>query len=237
MSNETLSSSFSLQPKEVVSIVGAGGKTSLLHLLAHHLDGRIVVMPSTKFYIPKQAWPSYINAPIIWSAQNEIVLAAHERLQDKLAGINVFAMTSGYDYMLIEADGSRGLPIKGWGEEEPVIDPLTSTTIGIITIQALGMPLNNQTVFRYPEFSRLTKAGLYLTLENMADLISHPEGLFKDSLGRRILLINQAETPKLVEEATHLLQLISNRTLSYHIDEILIASIRDNRCFLRGYNE
>lgn len=237
MATTPLTSSIILQPKEVVSIVGAGGKTSLLHLLAHHLEGRIVVMPSTKFYEPDQTWSTFINKPIDWSSDKEIVLAAHERRQGKLAGVNVFAKDSGYDYMLIEADGSRELPIKGWGPHEPVIDPLTTTTIGILDLQALGMVLNDQTVFRFPEFTRLTKAGPCLTLENMADIISHPQGLFKSSQGRRLLVLNKAESPGLVAQATHLVHLLAHRTLPYKIDQILIGSVRDNSCHRRGNHE
>jgi probable selenium-dependent hydroxylase accessory protein YqeC len=110
-----------------------------------------------------------------------------------------------YDLALLEGDGSRGLPLKGWAEHEPVVPPYTSVSIGIISIAPLGKRLSERMVFRFTQFSRLSGAqeGEILRPAHLAAVIAGrpageggnggPRSLFSAARGKKLLFINQVE--------------------------------------------
>jgi probable selenium-dependent hydroxylase accessory protein YqeC len=108
------------------------------------------------------------------------------------------AMVPGYDLVLLEGDGSRGLPLKGWAEHEPVVPPYTTLSVGVIPISPLGEKVSEATVFRLPQFTRLTGAGEGDTIRaaHLAALITgngRGRGLFYAARGEKLLFINQVE--------------------------------------------
>ena len=103
--------------------------------------------------------------------------------------------------LLVEADGSRQLPLKAPAEHEPVIPDWVNTVVVVAGLSALGKPLNNQWVHRPEIFSRL--AGLDLeasvTPDGLGRMLCHPQGGLKSipPNARRIVLLNQAGTAEL----------------------------------------
>jgi probable selenium-dependent hydroxylase accessory protein YqeC len=114
-------------------------------------------------------------------------------------------MVPAYDLILLEGDGSRGLPLKGWADHEPVVPPYTSVSIGIISIAPLGKKLSERMVFQLPRFTRLSgaKEGETLSPAHLAAVIAGPAGtpdggndarsLFSAARGKKLLFINQVE--------------------------------------------
>ena len=225
-----LISALKIEQNDVVSVVGAGGKTSLIKLLALNTSGRNIIMPSTKFEKMPDQWPCFIDEPIRWTLDNQVIVTAKEDLGHKLSGSNPHVYSCGYDHLYIEADGSRRLSLKGWADKEPVIEDETTVTIGIISIKALGLPVDEEHIFRIEAFCALTNTGNRVSLENLRDIILHPKGLFQHSVGRRILIINQAEDPKHIESASLLRQVIENSQPTYPLDRIIVGSILSNTC-------
>jgi probable selenium-dependent hydroxylase accessory protein YqeC len=219
---------------DVISVVGAGGKTSLIMYLAEYLKGRKVVSASTKMYKPDRNWPSYIDEPYLWSGDNEVIIAAKRTIDQKISDINPFTKEAGYDYWLIEADGSRGLPLKGWGPEEPVIIDETSVTIGIVDMTTLGMPVSVQTIFRPEAFKAMTSVKDKITIRNLEDIIVHKDGLFKKSKGRRILLINKVEERETMFQAEQLCESLAKSYTEHGIESIVNGSIRKKKGYLKG---
>jgi len=83
----------------------------------------------------------------------------------------------------LEADGARGRPLKAPASHEPVICESTTDLIGVIGIDALGFAFRGKNVFRPHLFSQLTgmKIKEKISLDAMAALICHPQGLFKSA--------------------------------------------------------
>jgi probable selenium-dependent hydroxylase accessory protein YqeC len=111
-----------------------------------------------------------------------------------------------YDLVLLEGDGSRGLPLKGWADHEPVVPPFTTVTVGVIPIAAVGEKVSKNTVFRIPQFTALSgaKEGEPLTPAHLAAVITGnagERGLFSAAQGRKLLFINQVEGPARQEQA------------------------------------
>ncbi len=207
---------FQFSKREVVTIVGSGGKTSLMWLLAEaHRESKVFVTTTTK-----------IRRPAPWMYEefrnNEdllrrpfgpgITLAADEiDINEGKLGIllpEVFeAALPHFDYTFIEGDGSRNLPLKGWAKQEPVVPQSTTCTIGVITLWPLGRKINEKIIHRLPLFCQISGChpGDPLILEDIAAAIMHPLGLLKAARGRKILYINQVENSLSQNQARSLL--------------------------------
>ena len=100
-----------------------------------------------------------------------------------------------YDVTLLEADGSRGLPCKGWLSGEPVVPHYCTHTVGIVTMNAMGKAATENVVHRLPEFLSLTgmKEGETITAQSLGAMICAPDGMFRNSAGKKYLLVNQVE--------------------------------------------
>ena len=219
---------FNIKHSDVISVVGAGGKSALLSYLGHALAGKTILMPSTKMYRPEASWPLQLNNRIEWQEPDDVdetVVTAHQERQGKLAGVNPLVFDADYDHIVIEADGSKGRPLKGWRFDEPVVIEETTLTVGIIDIRSLNMPVNDSTIHRLELFKDLTKTGEKISLKNLADIICHPMGLFKDSRGKRVLFINKVESSQLMKDALELCDLLESRGYHSFLDQVIIGSV------------
>lgn len=217
-----------LEPGDVVSVIGCGGKTSLIHRLAlenrHH---RVLISTTTKILPP----PSHL---VDWklepgeSPRPGINLLGEER-GPKLGGApfqTLIAACPADGLALLEADGSKQLPLKGWAEHEPVIPPFTTVTIGVVSLWTVGLPCGESIVHRLPLFQALTGAvkESSITLNHIASMITHPRGMFQKAVGRQALLINQVETPDTLELAQELADLLPQT-----ISPIVAGSVRQGK--------
>ena len=124
------------------------------------------------------------------------------------------------ELVLIEADGSAGLPCKGWLDTEPVVVPFTTHTVGVVTLHALGKPANAQTVLRPVEFERLTGVALGQIITGNA-MVRMVDGMFERSVGMKALLLNCGEG----EPAK---QFLNRPELLQYFDALAYGSAREN---------
>lgn len=223
----------------VVSIVGAGGKTTLMFSLAEELryKNKVLVTTTTKIYVPKEYQYDYI-------AKNKDEFNYYNKLnnkgtyvygkaingQDKLIGLDCELLDNQmpyFDYVLIEADGSKKKPIKGWNDNEPVISGKTNKTIGILSIKNIGRKINEENVHRVEKFIDVTNSykGDTISIKHIINLIFHSRGLFKDAVGEKILFINKVETEKDTALAKELVKSVRENNHGY-IDCIIFGSLR-----------
>ncbi len=205
-------------PGERVAVVGCGGKTTFVDLMAGAgRANRVLIMTTTKIRPPRQ------DGVLLCETLAECLAHKPQPGVQCLGVLNAQRgkfcapppqtwprLTEGYDLVLMEADGSRSLPCKGWAKDEPVVPAFTSTTVGIVTLLALGKPAGPGTVLRMPEFTRLTgvSQGQAISLRTLADMIARPGGMFKSARGRQVLLINQVEDAAAMETARALAALL-----------------------------
>ncbi|MBU2548833.1 MAG: putative selenium-dependent hydroxylase accessory protein YqeC, partial [Proteobacteria bacterium] len=101
------------------------------------------------------------------------------------------------DLIIVEADGSRGLPLKGPGTEEPAIPGLASIVVPVAGLGGLGRPLGKDTTFRPERFGRLAglEPGQTVTPESLARVLFHEQGLCRNlpEKARLVAFLNQAD--------------------------------------------
>lgn len=131
----------------VTSVIGSGGKTSLLSALARELPGT-VVLTTTTHILP------FPNVPLVASADVNDVRTALAKSRVVCVGsqaekngklvtpeLGIDALASLADYMLVEADGARRLPLKAHAPWEPVIPACSDRTILVLGASGLGQPV------------------------------------------------------------------------------------------------
>lgn len=229
----------SSHPHAVVSVVGCGGKTTFIESLADSCsEEKVLISPTTKIGIPTRT-----NAPVCTTLEE---CENHSPIQGiqymgivppntphKLTSLPLPVLKEQrekYDISLLEADGSRGLPCKGWLETEPVIPPYTTHTVGIVTLRGLGKPSNEENVLRLPEFLELTGLSMNenITEKALVKMITGKKGLFKNSLGTRVLCMNQIESSKDEMPALQLIWQIKESSPNT-LDKVFFGSARKNQ--------
>jgi probable selenium-dependent hydroxylase accessory protein YqeC len=200
----TLKEAFEIRPKEVISLVGAGGKTTLMFALSRELTTyrKVVITTTTTKIFP----PAASDTPSLFLSRDEEeivdyvvknargkghVTIASELLPDsgKLQGISPSLVLKliklgTVDCVIAEADGASRRPLKApHPEYEPVIPPCTTLVIPIVGIDALGCELSEENVFRSEIVSKLTGVALGGTVsaDAIVKLMLHPSGMTKGS--------------------------------------------------------
>ena len=205
-----------IKPGEVISLVGGGGKTTLMFALARELasSGQSVITTTTT----KIMEPSFAETPLLLLETDEeqmvkellqnvekyrhITLASEKLSSGKLKGISSqliarLAALNQVSYIIVEADGAARRPLKAPNLMEPVIPDNTSLVIPVVGIDAVGCRLTEENVFRCEVVSRLLglPLGEIITTEAIASLITHPQGMIKGSpiQARIIPFINKVD--------------------------------------------
>ncbi|GAA0727719.1 selenium cofactor biosynthesis protein YqeC [Clostridium malenominatum] len=198
---------FNLSEKDVISIVGAGGKTSLMFALGEELrkEFRVMITTTTKIFVPRNNQYDFMfigeDAYSTRNIKHKGIYIYGKKInsENKIIGFQgeeLNKIIESFDYVIIESDGSKMKPLKGWGEQEPVICSDTDKTIGVFDISTIGNYIENKLIHRMDKFLNITGGDLEeeITVEHGVNLILHEEGLFKDSKGEKILFINKVES-------------------------------------------
>ncbi len=141
-------SSFLKIGRGVSALIGGGGKTTLLYTLAEELRGRgsVVLCTSTHIRVPERY-------PLVSGGAEELraALAAHGAVcagtgaeNGKLTAppLSFGELAALADYVLVEADGARGLPLKAHAAHEPVIPANAQRVVLVVGADGFGKPIS-----------------------------------------------------------------------------------------------
>ena len=128
----------------LTAVIGSGGKTSLLRVLAQELSHRGTVLVSTTTRIMRPNWcPFAATAAELCDgfAHSPIVCAGSYNPEGKLTAPDFPGWQHAADFVLVEADGSRQLPLKAHAEHEPVIPACSRQVICVVGLSGLHRPV------------------------------------------------------------------------------------------------
>lgn len=215
-----------------LALVGAGGKSTALFELARQLPPP-VLLTSTTHLAEEQIRLAdrhlYVDGPEdladLERALPEVTLLTGRgdeiRRTGSLSGLALERLLALADErnapLLVEADGARMLPLKAPAGHEPAIPDFANMVVVVAGLSAVGKPLSSEWVHRPERFQELSGAeiGEEITLELIERVLLHPAGGLKNipEAARRVVLLNQADTPELKEQG----RLLANRLLpAYH---------------------
>ena len=131
----------------VTALIGGGGKTTLLYTLAEELrgKGRVLLCTSTHIRLPER-YPLVTEGPEVLRGELEAhgaVCAGTPAGDGKLTAPSLpfETLAAMADYVLVEADGSKGLPLKAHAGHEPVIPPNAQRVVLVLGASGFGRPI------------------------------------------------------------------------------------------------
>lgn len=217
-----LSRRLALSERELVAIVGAGGKSTIVLTLADELAdiGRSVVVTTTTRMAPHQ-----IRQPNLWTDDPTVIgplvtpgsalFVAREEADGKVIGLSphivdrIFSETPA-THVLVEADGARRMLIKAPAAHEPVIPSLATTVVVVASVDAIGRPIVD-VAHRCLVLAELIGADQDepLTVEGAAAVLLNPNGGLKGiPLGARVVMVITQVTPETTARAESLTALL-----------------------------
>lgn len=204
---ETLPGILHLENSRIITIVGAGGKTTLMNLLAQSLsrNGKKVLLTTTTHIM----CPEFLPTSAIVESESKMELAEafshhtlvalgipcegtpgkwHAPSLDFLSEVQNIP-----NIILCEGDGSRRMPVKIPREGEPVFYPNTDTVLGVLGLSALHQPLG-QCLFGVSEMSSFSPEDI-LTPDFFSSIALSDQGLHKGIQEQKYRVVfNQADT-------------------------------------------
>ncbi len=129
----------------VISVIGAGGKTSLVHALAafFRMDGKTVLV-TTAAHMKKEEGVLFSEKEILSSLSSYGYAFAgtpDPENENKITGLQeeiLERMRFFFDIIIFEADGARGLPFKAPYEWEPPVPAFSDIVYLVMGMDAAG---------------------------------------------------------------------------------------------------
>lgn len=234
------------EKNEIISLVGAGGKTSIINALARELlplQKKVIITTTTHLKKPvgdtnqimileNCSKKAVYKIKRVFNKSNLALWADKETPEGKISGIlpttlDIISDNGIADYILVEADGSKGLPIKAPAAHEPVICKKTTMVVGVIGIDALGCTIDAANVHRPEILSRIVQKPLGGIIDEnvIQNLINSPDGLFKGSTDRmkKVVVINKVDNNQRLELALKLAEGIKSIS-NIEISRILLTT-------------
>jgi molybdenum cofactor cytidylyltransferase len=195
----TLARALGVGRGEIVAFVGAGGKTGAMVRLARELradEWRILASTTTKvgrsveaalrvFDASGRGWRDAVAAAL--ESDGALFLATAASEDGKLRGLRARAfdrrLADLTDAIVVEADGSRQMPIKAPAAHEPVVPPTATLVVPMVGLDALGRPVGASAVHR-PRLFRAVTGHRVVTPEAVVRLLTSERGALKGVPGR-----------------------------------------------------
>lgn len=192
----------------VTAVIGGGGKTTLLRALGEELSkAHSVLLCTTTKIFPFPGLPCAHSLDELETLRGgrRLLCAGREVLgTGKLTALDapVEQMAERFDYVLVEADGSAGRPMKAHAPHEPVIPATANQVICVVGASGFGRPVH-QAAHRAELYAGL--AGV--ELESPVTPETEAAVLAKEALHHRIF-VNQVETEEELSRASVLAELL-----------------------------
>ena len=224
-----------------MAFVGAGGKSSAILRVARELREagvKVLAAPTTKMLVEEAEGVG----PLVTSESGDDL---PEKIAEKLGELGAAsaggATSSGERIVgiepslvpalapkdgvtLVEADGSRRLPLKGTAEHEPALPDGVTLVVAVGGVRALGKPVDEEHVHRPEVFSALTGVGRGHTITTaafaralLAGLRDVPEG------ARRAVLLADVRPGRSMADAS----VIGHELWRGGVREVVFTSLPD----------
>ncbi|MCR1954245.1 selenium cofactor biosynthesis protein YqeC [Clostridioides mangenotii] len=219
-----------INKKEVITVVGAGGKTSFIDYIAqlYRHECRVMLTTTTKIFVPHDG--SYEKIIMLDKTdRNDLLNIDFEvgitvcgkfiNKDKKIVGLDFEdfkLLEDKFDLILIEGDGSKRKKLKGWNDNEPAVYEKTTKTIGILDITSYNMKINEENIHRLDKFietigykhNKYKKLNKEVDIQDLAKIVLSKDGLFKNAVGEKVLFINKVENKNQEDTAKVLIKII-----------------------------
>lgn len=202
--------------KGITAFIGSGGKTTLIHTLCSLLseNNKVIFCTTTNIY-PSETIHC-VNTPTLSDVEHElktinaICIGNFNSNTKKLQSpdFSIEKLKELADYILVEADGSKSLPIKAHNPYEPVIPAGCNETILVIGASGFGKKIEDA-VHRKEIFCDIANCNEndIVTPNLVSKVINH------ENLADKIF-VNQVDNDNLLYIPKDL-EILTNKTVYY----------------------
>lgn len=228
-----------INKKSIISFVGGGGKTSLIYKLGcelKELGKKVIITTTTHMFMPESnVVLSGKKDDIIKSLHNENMITVGMLCDDKIGKENLKkirglsdeiaeSLIEIADFVLVEADGSKRLPLKVPADHEPVILTGSNLVVGVCGVDAIGKRIKEtcHRVNLVSEFLNTDEEHIITPLD-AAKILSSNKGQRKNVTCSYKVIINKADTIEELEKAKY----ISDELFNFGMKETVITTFND----------
>lgn len=242
--NCTLAQALRVDESKRIAFVGSGGKTAAMFQLARQWTPPVIVTATSRL----GAWQVPLaDKHLTVKSQNDlaslekdvtgVTLITGDIKDDKTEPVSQDVIERLHELcvshsipLLIEADGSRQKPLKGWAEHEPPIPDFVEHVVTVAGLSGLGKPLTEEYVHRPELFAEISgvKAGELIDSNSLTRALLHEKSSLKNipNSARRTVLLNQADTNELQANARATTQALLSKYQS-----VVISSLKQEKIF------
>ena len=178
----------------VVSLVGGGGKSTLMNYMASCCAAkglRAAAMTTTRIQRPENPCLTFQDCCRSWAA-GKYAACGRDTEEGKFRQPDdelLHALLKNADAVVIEADGAKRMACKAPSDKEPVILPESDIVVGVMGLEVLGKRVGD-VCFRLEQVCALLGCDEdhLLTEEDMTTILLHEAGT-KKSVGSRAYYI------------------------------------------------
>ena len=205
----------------VTSVVGSGGKTTLLRALSERLPGTVILTTSTHIY-PFQEMPVLIDPTEDEVARaleaSRVICVGEPAEEGKLRGCTLASevLAGLADHVVVEADGSRMLPLKAHASWEPVVPECSRRCALVVGASGFGRPVR-EVAHRPQIFCEL--AGCGMDDPASPELVGRVIAAEREVTRADVVVVNQAEGAERIEMAGRLARELG--------EPVVAGSVRD----------
>ena len=237
---------------EMVSLIGAGDKTTTMFRLAKELRDqawKVLVTSTTKIVMPTKPHIDRlflvdelqalidvcgeILAPVIIGAGCGVNLEG-ELIGMPVAWLDRLNQVATFDAILVQADGAASRLLEIPTNGETLIPQSCQTTLWIVAVKVLGKPLFEAWVYGSARARDLLglPADASVSEDILIQLLQHRDGCLKGipSGSRKIAIINQVDSPAEMAAA----QALGDKLQSQGFDRVVIASYASAEPVIHG---
>lgn len=219
-----------LEKDKIITLVGAGGKTSTIFELGKefsNLNKKTIITTTThmgfdKDFILVEEDRDIKRVENILKENNLVKIGKKEN-EHKVKSLDFDILKKIIelgDFILIEGDGSKNLPLKAPKDNEPVIIKKTNLVIGVMGFDSINKKIKN--ICHRPELvSKLLEKDLdeIIDYKDLVKIAQHENGLKKDVNCKYKVIINKVDK----DEDLKLCKNIANLCEKSNIDVVFTS--------------
>lgn len=229
---------FLYESGHIISLVGGGGKTSLMYYFAKKAQekmNRVTVTTTTHICKPEDEKiyaETLQEAEQLWEHGSYVVCGTEDGEKLSMLPFDILErFLKKSDLVCIEADGAKRLPCKVPNQKEPVILPQSDIVVAVIGLSALGKPVE-KVCFRTKQAQKLLgMSGNHLmTEEDFAHILCSEQGSKKSVKNRDYyIILNQCDGKKEEHSAIKIIKLLSEKGITKVVACSIEESLRNKR--------
>lgn len=198
--DRALTRALGIPDRAVVTMIGGGGKTSLLFALARESENagqRVITATTTKMLLPTPAQsrrvllvdeddPAWLETIEMGLREIPHVTIGMSRTGDKITSVRPDTIDTLFhagiaDRILVEGDGAKHRHLKAPRDGEPVVPESCAVVVPVVGIDLVGQTFTDETVFRAEIVETLTphRRGDTISVSMIYDILFHANGIIE----------------------------------------------------------